>query len=649
MIKNIWLLHYLSESTYKSICRKLGLDISSQKTRTNFILAPDDSIYRIELFNILYKAFGHIWFLHTSVNFADFNCPNEAFRHELFAKYGMVFGEEAMEDFPVFEHINCNHIEFYNVFKVANADDVIERTRSRGCPPIPSDLKDDGFVKEPRGKITLCVSKKDDTHIETLACCHGGVLKRHIKDTSFHIATGVSAAKMLEAQTEKDIMDWVLKRYEIDVLPETDTFDNRVRVIDADGQAKNDTYLRRAKGLVKNERAEWVNERTIKMIDSINEVSKPETTTEMPKYHCQHQARSFAEAIIPVPADYPLQAGLPDDFPQHFSRLCELAKDIYLDMAKQPGAYGLMLVDINSKDHNLARDGYRTLHRFVDTLSNLSRHGELKDHQLTVNAEAFRQASKSGSGMVSGPVPKYELILARLADFGFVISDFEGKPFGKKVETFMLEYPDYPDMIDTIKAYCECWDALKQNMGSVKIWPKEFHHHYYRFDYKITADREQIPLTQWVIDEADYMGCSPAQKAFALRFYEHSLQYKGVVFDGDYNYKGKRIARFYRDGYIAIDQSRILLHARLKEMDKYMAELSAMPESIRKLMSKDSCRHCNFQGATDEHCKFRVHWSFDGQPRVGCAHACFYFDDLDTALVPDYWRLLEREYGLKKV
>ena len=109
------------------------------------------------------------------------------------------------------------------------------------------------------------------------------------------------------------------------------------------------------------------------------------------KYHCQQQAEAFAKSIIPAPEIYPLKNGLSEDFRIHFTKLCELAKNIYNDMAKQPESYGLTLVDIESKDRNLSRDGYRTIHRFVDTLSNLSRCGELENHQLIISTEKFRQ------------------------------------------------------------------------------------------------------------------------------------------------------------------------------------------------------------------------------------------------------------------
>ena len=367
------------------------------------------------------------------------------------------------------------------------------------------------------------------------------------------------------------------------------------------------------------------------------------------KFHCQHQAEAFARSVLTVPEDYPLHAGLPKDFQLHLSRLCDLVKDIYMDMAKQPENYGLMLIDIESKDHNLVRDGYRTIHRFVDTLSNLSNCGELKNHQLIVDAEEFRKAIKKGTGLVSGPVPKYELIFSRIVDFGFSVSDWGGKPFGRKVEFFTVEYPDYPEMMDTIKIYCECWNELKNKRNDeVKIWPKEYHHHYYRFDYKITADRDKIPMLQWINDEADYLGYSLEQKNFSVLFYKYSLQYKDVKFDGDYTYKSKRIARICQSGYTAMGDLKFLLHLRLKDMNRYMTEIDIMPDSIKNLMKKDSCRHCGFQGATDEYCKFRVHWTWNEQPHIGCTHECFYFDCFDVALIPYYWKLLELEYGLKK-
>jgi len=292
------------------------------------------------------------------------------------------------------------------------------------------------------------------------------------------------------------------------------------------------------------------------------------------RYHIQHQAEDFARAILPVPEDYPLRPGLPEDFRPRFARLCALARSIYLDMAKRPENYGLVLVDIESKDHNLARDGYRSLHRLVDLLANLSRCGEPEGHLLRVSLEAFRQANKKGAGLVSGPVPRYELLFSRLAELGFVFSNFAGKAYGRQVESFTVEYPDDPGMIEAIQLYCSCWDALRADMCGVAIAPNNFHHHYYRFDYKITADLVQIPVPQWIADEVDYEGYPAELKAFTAAFYEYSLRYKGLKFDGDYYCKSKRIARTQPSGWVSLNEARTFrLKLSLREPDRYMREL----------------------------------------------------------------------------
>jgi len=368
----------------------------------------------------------------------------------------------------------------------------------------------------------------------------------------------------------------------------------------------------------------------------------------MYKYHCQHQAESFAAAIIAVPKNYPLKKGLPENYCKQFAKLCAFAKKIYLDMAESPEKYGLMLVDIESKDHNLARDGYRTIHRFVDTLSALCFSGKLKNHKLTVSAETFNKEIKKGRGAVSGPVPKYELILSRLVESGFAITPFDGKPFGKKTDSFEVSFPKNPEMIDTINIYCECWDKLKSDRSSIKMLPKEFHHHYYRFDYKITADCENIPIKQWLKDEADYLGYSPELKTFALEFYEMSLNYKDIKFDGEYYLKLKRIARITQTGYIAMNNKVFKLALKISEPDKCMAVIEKLPEALQKYFARDYCRHCSFQGATEKYCKFRIQWTFKSKPHTGCVHACFNFSDFENVDAEIFWEILELQYGLKE-
>lgn len=365
------------------------------------------------------------------------------------------------------------------------------------------------------------------------------------------------------------------------------------------------------------------------------------------KYHCQHQAEDFARTILPVPEDYPLQKGLSEDFREQFASLCDLAKNIYMDMAKAPESYGLMLVDIDSTDNDLIRNGSLTIHRFMDTLNALFSAGELRNHQLAVSAEAFRTLIKKNRPAVSGSVTRYELLISRLSDFGFVFSEFDGKPFGKKVDFFTVDYPDNPEMMDTINTYIACWEAMCENRTDVKIAPKQFQHKYYRFDYKVTADRSAVPMLRWVIDDAEKYWFSPELKAFALAFYEYSLKYEGIKFDGDYYYKSKRIAQITARGYNDLGKQDFKLSIKLTQPDKSMDVIRAASSSIQKRFMRDICLD-NCGRPVDKPCKHWLHWTFEGIAHTGCPWGCFFFDDFNLELVSAYWKMLELQYGLIK-
>ncbi len=369
------------------------------------------------------------------------------------------------------------------------------------------------------------------------------------------------------------------------------------------------------------------------------------------RYHAERQAEGFARQILPVPAEYPVHPSLPEGFRDNFARLCAWAREIYADMARDPAAYGLMLLDIAETDHNLARDSYRTLHRFVDVLYALALSGEVDGHCLRVDAERFRGAVKSNPG-----VPRYGQMLQKLRDHGLVISGLKGDTLPRGIASFTATCPEDPRRMDTLKAYCDCWERVDRFRSKsnprrgewIKLSPQEFHHHFYRFDYKITADMEKLPVLTWVNDEAEYMEYGEPLRRFNEAFYLASLPYEDLKFDGEYHYKGKRVARITSTGYSALGTPAYRLSLKLKELDRYMDVVTALPGTIQAPMRQSSCRNCGFQGATAEHCKFRLHWTLDGVRHTGCAFWCFFFDDFREEAIPGYFALLEREYGLKR-
>lgn len=94
MIQKLNLLHYLTKDTYEKICDKLHL--RKDAARGNIAVFDNERIRKIDLYNIDYKEFGHIWFMDAEVDFSKFACGYDAFGKMLYDWYHMLFGEEIM-------------------------------------------------------------------------------------------------------------------------------------------------------------------------------------------------------------------------------------------------------------------------------------------------------------------------------------------------------------------------------------------------------------------------------------------------------------------------------------------------------------------------------------------------------------------------
>lgn len=300
------------------------------------------------------------------------------------------------------------------------------------------------------------------------------------------------------------------------------------------------------------------------------------------RYHVQKKAAETAEKMFSTPMDYPLQEGLPDEFRERFADFRSLMKEMYNDMSRQPEAYGLKLVDIAVQSNNIAITGNNMVSMLRVTLASLFESGELMNHQLIVSNNDFKnKMNKNKAG-------KYELIMERLSDFGFEISDYSGNPVSKTAETFLVAYPDSREMIDTIHqyfVYCRnrphIWDGGSEDL----------------FLYVHAADFSNIPKSlasrNYLIDN----GFSEEVIKFFDAFFEYSLLYKDVSFKVSYarHIHAKGCRYYYNSTELAsakFDWDGNLLYINLKD---------------RKT-----------------------------------------FDSLDPAMASEYWRLLALEHGLEE-
>lgn len=216
MISKMNLLQYLSEETYQLICDNLKLDGSSRKIKDNYRQFPGDLVCRVHPFNIVYNQFGQVWFLSIDIDFQQYKKGYRDFEGILYGEYLNIFGKAAMRNFPAYENIYCNYIEYRNDLEVENADQTIRNMALSGCPPEQLDERRWSDYKKPHGTIEFCVSKLGDTIIKTMARCHGTALQKRIKDKSLHhMGAGVCVSKMASEETEKEIMDWLYSKYKI--------------------------------------------------------------------------------------------------------------------------------------------------------------------------------------------------------------------------------------------------------------------------------------------------------------------------------------------------------------------------------------------------------------------------------------------------
>lgn len=212
MIQKLNLLHYLTEDAYKKICVKLGLDESNAKE--NIINFNNEKISKINLFNIKYKQFGHIWFMDAEVDFPKFNCDYDTFEQNLYSHYHSIFGEDIMLDFPSYDQLCCSYVEYSSIIELSeNSTEIIVRLKEK-CVPEQMDKGLWDNYKKPHGTIEFCVQVNDKT-IETLARCHGTALKKRIPDVTMHKTVGLIPSAAINKITEDSILNWLYKRYNI--------------------------------------------------------------------------------------------------------------------------------------------------------------------------------------------------------------------------------------------------------------------------------------------------------------------------------------------------------------------------------------------------------------------------------------------------
>ena len=378
-------------------------------------------------------------------------------------------------------------------------------------------------------------------------------------------------------------------------------------------------------------------------------------------YHAQYQANEYANSILPVPSDYPLNQALPNDFRSDFIQLVELAKKMYRDMAENPEAYGVMLLDINVCVDRVYSgpilESHRSIQRLGDVLFILFDIGEESDNELIVDVEALKLALKTNRKDCStSKVSKYDGIFERLIALGFEIFGYQNGKFSKGIERIRISYPKNPKIVKTLKIYCNC-----RLNSQYKDSDKSF----YLFDYKFTADISAMSdLT--LIEENIHNNDNYFKKIY-LEIYKCLSKYKNIKFDGeDFYYGKKRIGYFRYEDHWRRDVSYItdpeywniivkdknvvpMLNIQITKRDNYTELFNTLPTHTIEFMKKCNCRDCDaFKHLkVNKDCPFHLRWSYDGIDYVSCNFECFNIKYPKVEDILIYVDILASEYKLK--
>ena len=205
-------------------------------------------------------------------------------------------------------------------------------------------------------------------------------------------------------------------------------------------------------------------------------------------------------------------------------------------MAEHPDEYGLLLINVHEQNnqaiHLCVRGPIRDkgIHCIEHSMCCMRffNSGTIQNHILLWDGQSFISQIKSSK------ITRYHLILNKLIEFGFVINGYSNNKI--KDATFTVSYPSNPQMIDTLKVYCDCREINEDQekfIGDIH----QFKLNFYTLDYKYLADLSQLPEVIWVTDKI--INWDKEAQDFYIAFYEYMKSKKCQDCDIFKKYKNK--------------------------------------------------------------------------------------------------------------
>ena len=312
-------------------------------------------------------------------------------------------------------------------------------------------------------------------------------------------------------------------------------------------------------------------------------------------YCCQNAIQNFYDHIIPVQDNFSVKDAClcnmsKEDFINGFKELVAIIKSIYADMIQNPKEYGLPMVeDIEYSLFNpKAADSKNSAHRLFALLFTLARNGELKNDEIVVDDNKFKESLKKLKSIYK--VANSKIIMQKLHDFGFVY------------ENGVFSYSDNRNVIPALYGYMK--------VASVD-YPAA-----HSFNYLLTV--RDLPAHHAVIAEYlsgnernFFVGMNDFMEANGFAIGDES-DYRPFSFSIEYWIDSKNKKRIVR---CHTDNGRLCVLLKLHNSDCYDHCTENLPENIKQIFRKESsCRACR------ESCSYRLFRTFEGVLYTDCGY-----------------------------
>ena len=344
-------------------------------------------------------------------------------------------------------------------------------------------------------------------------------------------------------------------------------------------------------------------------------------------YYVQQQARRILKCLykpdyskLNVHASY-LNRINKAQFWEAFGDLRGIFENYYTEAVKNPSNLSLPVYEID-KYRNMsseAREGNTALLDFPKTLFAAGLCAKLNKNALIINISVFKQEFKNIGGK------KLKEQINRLSDYGFKFSQWNGKSFPSKCETFEIEYPDNKNMLAVLLAVGERLKKYSQiepenSTGLYKLERFVF------LDPNLYAnDAAELPL-KTLEQMADAVGKPLNDLLFKIaeKFKEYGMELRfETAFQKNrfFNEKSKDTLNhiFYGDYREGREGNECLfLRLKLNHPSQYIEKINSLPQNLKESFENVWCNNCF------EKCKLRIVYELDGKEKRACG--CFSFN-----------------------